>query len=246
MNKLKTVILAAGKGTRMKSDLPKVLHTIDDIPMAVYVGNAARAAGSDELCYVVGYKREQVEAALKSDDTVFAIQDEQLGTGHAVKCASEFIGENGQVLILCGDTPLITGNTLADFIEYHRANGNAVTVLSAVLDDPTGYGHIIRDAAGEFVKSVEHKDATDEEKLVREVNAGMYVFEAASLVSALKELKSDNAQGEYYLPDTLEIIKARGEKAGAYILDDTDEIMGVNSPEQLEAAKAVIKKRNGK
>ncbi len=246
MNKLKTVILAAGKGTRMKSDLPKVLHTINDIPMAKYVGDAARAAGSDELCYVVGYKREQVEAALAADDTVFAIQDEQLGTGHAVKCASEFIGDSGQVLILCGDTPLITGETLAEFIDYHRANGNAVTVLSAIIDNPAGYGHIIRDENGEFVKSVEHKDATADEQQVKEVNAGMYVFEAAALGSALALLKSDNAQGEYYLPDTLEIIKARGEKAGAYILDDTDEIMGVNSPDQLEAAKKVIEKRNGK
>ncbi|MCR5785327.1 MAG: NTP transferase domain-containing protein [Eubacterium sp.] len=243
---LKAIILAAGKGTRMKSELPKVLHTIDNIPMAKYVGDAVRAAGTDEICYVIGYKKDEVKAALSGDGISFAIQDEQLGTGHAVKCASSFIGEEGSVMVLCGDTPLITGETLKKFVSYHNENGNAVTVLSAIIDNPEGYGHIIRDDKGEFVRSVEHKDATDEEKTVKEINAGMYVFDAKALKDALVLLKNDNAQGEYYLPDTLEIIKEKGLKAGAYVLDDKDEIMGVNTLEQLAEAAAVIKARSGK
>ncbi len=240
---LKTIILAAGKGTRMKSDLPKVLHTIKNIPMAKYVTDAARSAGADEICYIIGYKKEEVKAALVAPNVCFAVQDEQLGTGHAVKCAMDFIGREGSIMVLCGDTPLIGGDTLRRFADYHKDNHNSVTVLSAIVDNPEGYGHIIRDENGEFLYSIEHKDADDEQKKVKEINAGMYVFEAADLADALSELRCDNAQGEYYLPDTLEIIKRKGKKAGAYVIESAEEIMGVNTPEQLEEAAAVIERR---
>ena len=158
---LKAVILAAGKGTRMKSDLPKVVHTIDDKCLVDYVVDAARGAGADAICLVVGYQADVVKDTIASKDVVFAMQEQQLGTGHAVKCAKDFIGTEGETMILFGDTPLITARTLQRLLAHHKENGNAVTVLSAQVDDPTGYGRIIRDAGGRFVKSVEHKDATE-------------------------------------------------------------------------------------
>ncbi len=240
MTKMKAVILAAGKGTRMQSELPKVLHEINHKPLAQYVKEAAKEAGAEEICYVVGYQRERVQEVLADVDVTFAVQEEQLGTGHAVKCAKEFIGEEGDVMILCGDTPLITGKTLADAMAFHKKAGNAVTVLSAELDDPTGYGRIIRDANGTFVKSVEHKDATAAERETKEVNAGMYFFRAKELFQTLDLLRADNAQGEYYLPDTLELILARGGRVDAYVLPDPVELSGVNTPEQLAEAAKVI------
>ena len=243
MSQLKAVILAAGKGTRMKSELPKVLHTIEGKPLAKYVKDAVAYAGADQICYVVGYQHEQVEAQLSEPGVSFALQEEQLGTGHAVKCARDFIGHEGDVMVLCGDTPLITGETLKKVTDFHRQRGNQITVLSAKLEDATGYGRIIRDENGVFLKSVEHKDATEEERASHEVNAGMYLFDADSLYRSLDLLSNDNAQGEYYLPDTLMIIRDQGGKVDAYVLEDADEIMGVNTVEQLEMAKQVIAQR---
>ncbi len=240
---LKTVILAAGMGTRMKSELPKVLHEIDKKPLAQYVREAALGAGAGSVCYVVGYKRDMVKERLKDEGVSFAVQDKQLGTAHAVKCARDYIGNTGDVMILCGDTPLVSAHTLKKAVEHHRAQGNSVTVLSAVLEDPSGYGRIIRDENGSFLKSVEHKDASEEELKVREVNAGIYVFDAASLIEALDLIKNDNAQGEYYLPDALGIILSKGKKADAFVIEDTDEILGVNDREQLKVAADIIAKR---
>lgn len=240
---LKALILAAGKGTRMKSDLPKVLHTIEDKPLAKYVKDAAKAAGAKQICYVVGYQHEKVEQALAEEDVCFALQEEQLGTGHAVKCAADFIGQEGSVLILCGDTPLISGQTLEKLYAFHKESGNAVTALSAMMEQADGYGRIIRDADGNFVKSVEHKDATEQERASHEVNAGMYLFEAADLSGALSLLKNDNAQHEYYLPDTLMILMEQGKKADAYCLDDATQMMGVNTPEQLAQAAEILKEK---
>ena len=173
MSKRKAVILAAGKGTRMKSDLPKVVHRIQGNCLVAYVIEAARGAEVSEICLVVGYKHEIVEREIQSKNVEFTLQPEQLGTGHAVKCAREFLGDEGQTLILFGDTPLITAKTLQRLSEYHEKQGNTVTVLSAKVDDPTGYGRIIRDARGCFVKSVEHKDAYEEELASHEINSGM-------------------------------------------------------------------------
>ncbi|TJX51920.1 UDP-N-acetylglucosamine diphosphorylase, partial [Soehngenia saccharolytica] len=150
MEQLKAVILAAGKGTRMKSDLPKVVHTIEGKCLVDYAIDAAIGAGADDICLVVGYKHEVVENSISHKNVKFALQEEQLGTGHAVKCARDFLGDEGQTLILFGDTPLITAETLNRLAEHHKKNGNTVTVLSAMIDNPTGYGRIIRDAEGRF------------------------------------------------------------------------------------------------
>lgn len=243
MSTLKAVILAAGKGTRMKSDLPKVLHTIDGKCLVDYVIDAARDAGAEEVCLVVGYKHEMVEAQIAHRDVAFALQPEQLGTGHAVKCAREFLGQDGYTMILFGDTPLITSTTLKRLFEHHVAHQNAVTVLSAVVDDPTGYGRIIRDENGNFIKSVEHKDATEEERKSHEVNSGMFIFNTKQLVTVLDQIRPNNAQGEYYLPDTLLLLKEQGQRVDAFTLENPEDIAGVNDQEQLRAAEQIIRKR---
>lgn len=241
---IKAVILAAGKGTRMKSDLPKVVHTIYGRCLVDYVIDAAIGAGAQDICLVVGYKQDVVRRSIAHQETAFTLQPEQLGTGHAVKCAREFLGETGITMILFGDTPLITADTLRRLVQYHKEHQDAVTVLSALADDPDGYGRIIRDAQGNFVKSVEHKDASEQERKSHEINSGMYLFDSKELKEALDLLKPNNAQGEYYLPDTLEIIKGRGFRVDAFMLDSAQDIMGVNDQKQLEEAARVIAQRN--
>lgn len=243
MSERKAVILAAGKGTRMKSDLPKVVHRIAGKCLVDYVIEAARGAGAEKICLVVGYKHEVVEQEIAHRDVTYALQPEQLGTGHAVKCAREFLGDEGQTLILFGDTPLITAQTLQKLGDYHEKQGNTVTVLSAKVDDPTGYGRIIRDEQGRFVKSVEHKDANEEERASHEINSGMYIFDTAELKRALDLIRPNNAQGEYYLPDTLTIIREKGLKVDAYALEDATDITGVNDQMQLAEAAEIIRKR---
>lgn len=244
MSQLKAVILAAGKGTRMKSDLPKVVHTIEGKCLVDYAIDAAAGAGAEDICLVVGYQAEVVRETIAHKDVKFVLQEQQLGTGHAVKCAKDFLGEDGQTLILFGDTPLITAETLKKLQEHHVKNSNAVTVLSAMIEDPTGYGRIIRDAEGRFVKSVEHKDANEVELKSHEINSGMYIFDTKELKEALEQIQPNNAQGEYYLPDTLTIIRDKGLKADAFTLDDPEDITGVNDQEQLKSAALVIRRRN--
>ena len=244
MSQLKAVILAAGKGTRMKSDLPKVLHTIEGKCLVDYVVDAAVGAGAEDVCLVVGYKHEDVRRSIAHREVTFVLQEEQLGTGHAVMCAKDFLGEDGETLILFGDTPLITSETLSRLRAYHVRNGNTVTVLSAVIEDPTGYGRIIRDADGCCVRSVEQKDASPAELKSQEINSGMYIFDTRELRAALDLIRPNNAQGEYYLPDTLEIIKQKGLKVDAFALDDPEDITGVNDQEQLKSAAVVIRRRN--
>jgi len=239
---IKAVILAAGAGTRMKSKTPKVLHKIIDKSMLDYVIEAALKAGAQEVCVVVGHMKDQVIANVK-DGVVFVEQNEQLGTGHAVMQAKSFIGTEGQTLILFGDTPMITGTTLVEMKAYHQSNQHAVTVLSTIVEDPTGYGRIVRDAENQFVKSVEHKDANEVERAIREINSGMYLFEAKALVEALDQLTTDNSQGEYYLPDTLNFIMNAGMKVDAMITPDYQEILGINNKVQLAEAGKIIQKR---
>lgn len=246
MGQLKAVILAAGAGTRMKSELPKVLHKVIDQSMLTYVIEAAKEAGAQEICVVIGHKGEIVRESLSNDITIVE-QKEQLGTGHAVMQAEEFIGTEGRVLILFGDTPLITGTTLKEMVKYHNDNNHTVTVLSAYQENPEGYGRIVRDKDGQFVKSVEHKDATDEERLIKEINSGMYCFEASVLKEVLKTLDNNNAQKEYYLPDTLQSIMKKGLSVGALKTSANDDILGVNSRSQLaEVAKIMQKRINDK
>ena len=240
MENIKAVILAAGKGTRMKSDLPKVLHKIDDKTLVEYVVDAVKGAGIEKVCLVVGYKADMVKEGINCH-VEFALQEEQLGTGHAVKCAADFIGNDGETLILCGDTPLIQSGTIKKLIDFHKKNNNYVTVLSAKIDDPTGYGRIIREENGQFIKNEEHKDATEKERETKEINSGMYIFNSRELVEGLSMLNTDNAQGEYYLPDVITVIKNKGLKADAYVMDNANEIFGINTIEQLEEAKKILK-----
>ncbi len=241
MNNLKAVILAAGKGTRMKSDLPKVIHKCDGQPMVHYVIKAAKDAGASDVCVIVGYKASETKNAIY-DVVDYRVQNEQLGTGHAVKCAIDFIGTTGDVIVLCGDTPLIRGTTLERLVEMHRKLANGVTVLSAEVDDSTGYGRIVRDEQNGFVKIVEQKDATPEEQEIKEINSGMYIFNAEALAASLELLNNNNAAGEYYLTDTIALIKKIGLRVSAMSLkgDDVDDIMGVNTPEQLKKAEEIM------
>ncbi len=242
MSNTGAIILAAGKGTRMKSDLPKVLHKINDKALAEYVIDAVVDAGIDKICLVIGYQADRVKENIHRT-VEYAYQEEQLGTGHAVMCAKDFLNKCDDVLILCGDTPLVTGDTIRSLMDYHRSTGNYVTVLSAIMDDPTGYGRIVRDKDGNFLKNVEHKDATDEERKICEINSGMYVFNAKELKEALGTLTTDNAQGEYYLPDAITAIKNKGLKVGAFAAKDPEDILGINTVEQLENAGQIINKR---
>ncbi|WP_132283366.1 bifunctional UDP-N-acetylglucosamine diphosphorylase/glucosamine-1-phosphate N-acetyltransferase GlmU [Natranaerovirga hydrolytica] len=242
MDNLKAVILAAGQGTRMKSKTPKVLHKILDKPLLDYVIESAKEAGAKEICVVVGHKSELVKETTY-DDVQFVTQEEQLGTGHAVMQAKEFIGEKGQTIILFGDTPLITGDTLIKLKDYHSQAKNAITVLSTKVNDPKGYGRIIKDVNGNFIKSVEEKDATSEERMVNEINSGMYIYDSKVLYESLDLVNNDNAQGEYYLPDTLSIALGKNYKVNTMCTEDPSEILGVNSRVQLAQAQKVIQER---
>lgn len=238
-----SVILAAGMGTRMKSKMPKVLHKVCGKPLSKWVIDASKAAGADKVCAVVGHKAETVKEVL-GDVCEFALQAEQKGTGHAVMQAIDVIkNSKGEVVILNGDTPLITAETINKAIEYHKNNGNQATVITAILDDATGYGRIVRDNDGSVLKIVEQKDASEEEKKINEVNSGMYVFDAQSLVYALDKITPNNAQGEYYLTDTLEILLSAGKKIGGYAISDNDEIRGINDRVQLNEAENIMQKR---
>lgn len=238
-----SVILAAGMGTRMKSKMPKVLHKVCGKPLSKWVIDASEAAGADKVCAVVGHKAETVKEVL-GDVCEFALQAEQKGTGHAVMQAIDVIkNSKGEVVILNGDTPLITAETINKAIEYHKNNGNQATVITAILDDATGYGRIVRDNDGSVLKIVEQKDASEEEKKINEVNSGMYVFDAQSLVYALDKITPNNAQGEYYLTDTLEILLSAGKKIGGYAISDNDEIRGINDRVQLNEAENIMQKR---
>ena len=238
-----SVILAAGMGTRMKSNMPKVIHRVCGKPLTKWVIDASYEAGAKNVLAIVGHKADMVKETI-GDVCEYALQAEQKGTGHAVMQAEDFISRNeGSVVILNGDTPLITADTINKAIEYHTNSLNSATVITAILDDATGYGRIVRDDSENVLKIVEHKDATDEERKINEINSGMYVFNSSSLVSALKELTPNNAQGEYYLTDTLEILLNKGEKVGAYAIEDNDEIRGINDRVQLNEAETIMRKR---
>lgn len=226
----------------MKSSTSKVLHEIFHKPLVYYPIEAARYAGAQEVCLVVEHKSEEVMKTF-GDTVKYALQAERLGTGHAVMQAMDFIGDDGEILVLYGDTPLITAQTIEKMLAFHRKKKNAVTVLSALVDDPTGYGRIVRDESKHFVKIVEQKDATDEEKRITEINGGMYVFEAKHLKSALSKITNDNKQQEYYLTDTIEILLHEGYNVDAIAIMNPDDILGVNSREQLAQATAIMKQR---
>ncbi|MCC8169776.1 MAG: bifunctional UDP-N-acetylglucosamine diphosphorylase/glucosamine-1-phosphate N-acetyltransferase GlmU [Oscillospiraceae bacterium] len=238
-----SIILAAGMGTRMKSNMPKVLHKVCGKPLCRWVIDASTEAGADKVVTVIGHKADAVKEVL-GDVCDFALQSEQKGTGHAVMQAVDFIKDaEGSVVILNGDTPLINAETIKKSLEYHNATGEQETVITAILPDSTGYGRIVRGADGGVLKIVEQKDASDEEKKIKEVNSGMYVFDAQSLVFALNKIQPNNAQGEYYLTDTLEILLKEGKKVGAFAIEDNDEIRGINDRVQLGEAEEIMRGR---
>ena len=239
---METIILAAGKGTRMKSKLPKVLHKVSGKPMLQHVIDAAKSAGSTREIVVIGSGAELIKKSFP--DAEFVLQAEQLGTGHAVLCAKEkFADSTGDVMILCGDTPLFTGELLKNLIDAHEKFNAAATVLTAVMPNPKGYGRIIRADGVDFEKIVEDKDATPEQKKIREVNAGIYCFKIKRLFDALEKVTNDNAQGEYYLPDVLEILRADGGKICAVVAEDYRQTLGINSRIQLAEAEKILRQR---
>ncbi len=227
--------MAAGKGTRMKSDLPKVLHTIGGIPMVTHIVRLARRIGAEKIIVIVGYRHELVEISLASEPVEFVLQAEQLGTGHAVAQAEDALaGFQGDVLILSGDVPLLSAETLHSLINNHRNSGALATILTAELDDPTGYGRVIRDPIGNLQYFVEDKDATESEKQVHEINSGIYVFGSKTLFKFLPKLQNKNVQSEYYLPDVLPMILSVKGKVSLEKSKNYAEILGVNTTEQLE------------
>lgn len=237
------VILAAGQGTRMKSKLYKVLHPVCGKAMVDHVLTQLERVGIDQIVTVVGHGADQVKQLL-GDRTTYALQAEQLGTGHAVMQAEDVLGQkDGITLVTCGDTPLFTAETFKQLFACHEQQCAAATVLTAHTDQPFGYGRIIRDAAGTVAKIVEQKDATPEEAAVQEINTGVYCFNNQELFAALHQLSNDNAQGEYYLTDVIGILKQAGKQVGAFQMDDFTESMGVNDRVALANATRVMQQR---
>lgn len=237
------VILAAGQGTRMKSKLYKVLHPVCGKPMVEHVVDHISQLEVNNIVTVVGYGAEMVKERLhgKSD---FVIQEEQLGTAHAVMQAKEALGgQKGTTLVICGDTPLISVETMSALMKQHEETGAKASVLTALAKDPTGYGRIIRNAKGEVERIVEHKDANEEELTVKEINTGTYCFDNEALFEALDNVSNENAQGEYYLPDVIEILKARRELVTAYMTEDFEETLGVNDRIALAEAERIMRTR---
>ncbi|MCS4488105.1 bifunctional UDP-N-acetylglucosamine diphosphorylase/glucosamine-1-phosphate N-acetyltransferase GlmU [Streptococcus sciuri] len=240
------IILAAGKGTRMKSDLPKVLHKVAGITMLEHVFRNVQAIAPQKTVTIIGHKAELVRQTL-GDASRFVLQKDQLGTGHAVMMAEKDLSAlDGQTLVIAGDTPLITGESLKNLIDYHINHKNIATILTADATNPFGYGRIIRNSDEEVTKIVEEKDATDFEKQITEINTGTYVFDNKRLFEALKNINTNNAQGEYYLTDVIGIFKGAGEKVGAYKLRDFNESLGVNDRIALSVAKEVMRERINK
>ncbi|MZP29289.1 bifunctional UDP-N-acetylglucosamine diphosphorylase/glucosamine-1-phosphate N-acetyltransferase GlmU [Heliobacterium undosum] len=243
MHKRTAVVLAAGKGTRMKSRQPKVLHEVAGQPMICHVLDALTDCDVEQPVVVIGHGGEAVRQRL-GNRARYAWQQEQLGTGHAVMMARPEVPEEVEtVMVLCGDTPLLTGATLSALWETHEQSGAMGTVLTAVINDPKGYGRILRDDAGHVTAIVEEKDADEKQKAIREINAGTYCFDRAALFAALDAITPANAQGEYYLTDVLAIFRQRGGVVVAHTLQDEREILGINSRVQLAEAESVLQDR---
>ena len=237
------VILAAGKGTRMKSALYKVLHPICGISMVEHVVRAVEQSHVAKIVTIVGHGAEQVKDVL-GERTEYALQAEQLGTGHAVQQAATSLAHlEGHTLVICGDTPLLSSQTLNDLFAYHEAQGAGATILTAVADDATGYGRIVRDSTGRVLRIVEQKDASVEEQAIKEFNTGTYIFDNQVLFNSLKQVTNDNAQGEYYLTDVIEVARHAGKKVAAYVMKDTNEALGVNDRVALAQATDLMRMR---
>lgn len=248
-NKLDAIILAAGKGTRMESDLPKVCHEVGGRPMVCAVVDACIDSGCDRVVVVVGYKQELVREALASygDRVVFAEQHEQLGTGHAVMCAVDAfpLAERAttDVFVLCGDGPLIRTATLHTMLDLHRRTGAAATLASSTIDDPRGYGRIVRGVGGGFERIVEQKNASEQELGINEVNPSYYCMSALALFEALKQVNRNELTGEYYITDVFELMLKRGLPVEVIDAVPPEDILSINTPEHLAQVDAIYRQR---
>ena len=237
------IVLAAGQGTRMKSNLYKVLHPVCGKPMVEHVIDHIHGLGANRIVTIVGHGAELVEETL-GEKSEYALQAQQLGTAHAVQQAEKLIGDlDGTTIVVCGDTPLIRSETMEALIAHHNETGAKATILTAIADNPTGYGRIIRGADGQVLRNVEQKDATVEEQKVTEINTGTYCFDNRALFDTLKKVKNDNAQGEYYLPDVVGILQSEQALVSAYVTDDFSETLGVNDRVVLAEAESVMRRR---
>ena len=242
---LAAVILAAGQGTRMKSALIKILHPLAGRQMIRHVLLAVQEVGADRVVCVVGFQREQVKDALGGLPSVeFAVQEDQRGTGHALQCASSSLeGFDGDVLVVCADTPLLTRETLHEVVRVHRDHGARATLLVAELADPSGYGRVVLDSEGGVLRIVEQKDADEPTRRIRLINTGVYCFAWRTVGPLLERLSTDNAQGELYLTDVMQMLAEAGTPARSVLLADPQELMGVNDRAQLAEAEAVLRDR---
>jgi len=243
MSNVFAVILAAGQGTRMKSKLYKVLHPVCGKPMVQHVVDHIQTLDVNRIVTVVGHGAEKVQLQL-GDKSEYVLQAEQLGTAHAVQQAEEILGnEEGTTLVVCGDTPLIRPETMQALFEHHQAKNAKATILTAIAENPTGYGRILRGENGQVEQIVEQKDASAEQQLVKEINTGTYCFDNKLLFETLKLVKNDNAQGEFYLPDVIEILQKQGDIVEAYVTDDFEETLGVNDRVALSQAETLMRAR---
>ncbi|RNB82750.1 bifunctional UDP-N-acetylglucosamine diphosphorylase/glucosamine-1-phosphate N-acetyltransferase GlmU [Brevibacillus fluminis] len=243
MSNIHAVVLAAGQGTRMKSKLYKVLHPVCGKPMVQHVVDTLADMQVKDVVVVVGHGADAVKETL-GDSVSYALQAEQLGTAHAVQQAIPFLtGKTGTTLLLYGDVPLLSKETLQELLDFHLEQQAAATVLTAVLPDPTGYGRIVRNESGEVVRIVEQKDASPEERAIREINTGIYCYNNEQLLKAIGQVKNENAQKEYYVTDCVEILRQAGQKVLAFEAVDPDETMGVNDRVQLSFAEAYMRRR---
>lgn len=238
------IILAGGEGKRMKSDKPKTLSEVLGKPMLLWVMSALKKAGIDDVCVVKGYKKECIDQYLSTLDFVVesVYQAERLGTGHAVMMAKDFLSNHdGNVVILNGDAPFMSAETIKNSLEQHSNTGCAATVISAKVDDPAGYGRIVRDENGNLKAIVEHKDADEETLKIDEVNSGAYWFDCGLLLSVLGRIQNNNKAGEYYLPDTIKLLLSDGKTVGAYTAECSDAVLGANNPAQLEELNQIAR-----
>ena len=244
-NSFACIILAAGKGTRMQSPLAKVMHPILGKPMLTYPIECARQAGAEDIVVVVGHQAEEIKKIMTNSGVRFADQHEQLGTGHAVLVTRELLRDFvGTILILCGDVPLLTIKTIEALKEYHHSERATVTVLTTILENPQGYGRIIKDEDQNILRIVEERDATPSEKDVKEINTGIYCVESGFLFDAINRIGNRNAQREYYLTDIIGIAVEQKETARAFVAMDSNEVMGINTQEELKKAEQLLSQRN--
>lgn len=244
-----SVILAAGEGTRMKSNIPKVLHKVCGKTILEYVLESSERAGIEDNIVIIGHGGEKVKKSLENTDLNVIFEEQPIGegapygTGYAVKQAEEHIKDDHNVVILCGDAPLITAETIGELLEYHETRGYDGTVLTALLEDPTGYGRILRDDSGDIDKIVEDKDADEKIKKIKEINSGVYCFNGKLLKYAISKISNNNAQGEFYITDVVGILKDKGYKLGAKIIRDNRQIYGINSKIELAYSQKIMQER---